>query len=76
MCRELPVDVGCLQKGLFSLFKMEKRVGGAEKREIQNDSIILFESDYFNNCICKWKASDNGGRASELLRQCTYSYFH
>lgn len=60
MCRELPVDTGCLQKGLFSLFKMEKRVGGVEKSEIQNDSTIFFESDSFNNCICKQKASDDG----------------
>lgn len=38
MCRGLPVDMGPLHKGLFSLFKMEKRVGGVEDSETQNDS--------------------------------------
>lgn len=59
MCRGLPVDMGPLHKELFSLFKMEKRVGGVENSEIQNESeseTIFFESD-FNKHTCKKKAS-------------------
>lgn len=65
MCRGLPVDMGPLHKELFSLFKMEKRVGGVENSEIQNESeseTIFFESD-FNKHTCKKKAS----KVAELL---------
>lgn len=66
--------MGPLHKELFSLFKVEKRVGGVENSEIQNESeseTIFFESD-FNKHTCK-KEGFKGGRASELLRQFTYS---